>query len=361
MKIAVVTNLPAHYRRPLFERLAQRHDATFFFTGDGASSYWSADHELTVGELNTRPARSRIRLFVDLAFGRYDCVLLSLTGRMRLFLAIAAARLSRTPFVLWVGIWSHPTTTFHRVSRRFVAQLYRAASALAVYGPHVAEHVWREAGRTNGVFEVPQSVDNDIFRTAPARSSRSNGVFVALYVGRLEEGKGLETLIQAVATVDGLRLLIAGSGSMRSSLERLAQRLGVSERIAFSGYVSQADLPEFFSTADCLVLPSETTPSFRETWGLVVNEAMNVGLAVVATDAVGAVAGGLVQDGVTGLVVPEQAPKELSAALRVLVEDRDLCSRLGGAGRARVAYWNYDAAVDRLDAAITAAVEHGVA
>lgn len=358
MRIAVVTNLPTHYRQPLYEGLAHRHSATFFFTGDGRSRYWSSDHELTTKGLDAHIAHSRLGLFVALAFGRYDCVLLSLTGRLRLLSAIAAIRISRTPFVLWVGIWSHPKTAFHRVSRRLVARLYSAAPAVAVYGPHVAEHVRGEAGRSDRVFEVRQSVDNEIFRGERSRASRSNQDLVALYVGRLEPGKGLETLIRAIVAVDGIRLLIVGSGSLRPQLERLAQELGLAERIVFLGYVPQSDLAAVLTQGDCLVVPSETTPTFREPWGLVVNEGMNAGLAVIATDAVGAVAGGLVLDGVTGLVVPEKAPDELSAALRQLREKRALCRRLGDAGRGRVSEWNYDVALEALDAAITAAVEH---
>ena len=57
--------------------------------------------------------------------------------------------------------------------------------------------------------------------------------------------------------------------------------------------------------ADVYVLPSITTRLFKEPWGLVVNEAFNQGVPVIATDAVGAAAGGLVENGVNGFVVPE--------------------------------------------------------
>ncbi len=63
-------------------------------------------------------------------------------------------------------------------------------------------------------------------------------------------------------------------------------------------------LREMYADADVLVVPSIRTRTFREPWGLVINEAMNRGLAVIASDAVGAVAGGLVRDGRNGLVVP---------------------------------------------------------
>ncbi len=360
MKVAVVTNLPTHYRRPLFERLARVHDSTFFFTHAGENRYWSNDHELAAGAVRTRSSPSRLRLFSDLVGGGYDCIVASLTGRLRLLLTVAAARLSRTPLVLWVGIWEHPRTLPHRLSRQLVAALYRHADAVAVYGPHVAQHVERESGRTSRVFEIAQAVDNQFFRDA----SPADDAFVArgspvtaCFVGRLEAEKGLDVLLNALARVPEVGLVLAGSGRERPSLERLAGDLGVSERVHFVGYVPQDRLPSFFAQADVLVLPSVTTRSFKETWGLVANEAMNAGLPVVATDAVGAVAGGLVIDGETGLVVPEHDVERLAAALTQLASDAPLRSRLGAAAREHVLRWSYDAAMAGLEAAIEAAVE----
>jgi glycosyltransferase involved in cell wall biosynthesis len=84
---------------------------------------------------------------------------------------------------------------------------------------------------------------------------------------------------------------------------------------------------------------------------------MNAGLPVLATDAVGAVAGGLVIDGETGLVVPERDVERLAAALSRLANDAFLRSRLGAAAREHVLRWSYEAAMAGLNAAIRAAVE----
>ena len=71
-----------------------------------------------------------------------------------------------------------------------------------------------------------------------------------------------------------------------------------------------------YAAADVLVVPSIATRTFREPWGLVVNEAMNQGLPVIASDAVGAVAGGLVRDGRNGLVVRAGDSGALAHAMR---------------------------------------------
>jgi len=103
------------------------------------------------------------------------------------------------------------------------------------------------------------------------------------------------------------------------------------------------------------VLPSIPTPRFREPWGLVCNEAMHQGRPVVASTAVGAVAGGLVRDGETGLVVPAGDPVSLRLAIDRLLSDVALRARLGAGARAAVAAYNYDAAVAGFDRALAVA------
>jgi glycosyltransferase involved in cell wall biosynthesis len=92
-----------------------------------------------------------------------------------------------------------------------------------------------------------------------------------------------------------------------------------------------------YAAADALVLPSIRTETFTEPWGLVVNEAMNQSTPVIASDSVGAAAGGLVVHGRNGLVVPAGDAGELARALRELAGDPALRTRMGAAAREDVA------------------------
>jgi glycosyltransferase involved in cell wall biosynthesis len=103
------------------------------------------------------------------------------------------------------------------------------------------------------------------------------------------------------------------------------------------GHVPRNELPALYAAADALVLPSIPTATFREPWGLVVNEAMHQGTPVIASDAVGAAAGGLVTDCRTGFVVPAGDASALAARLTALAGSPGLRERLGQAGRAAVA------------------------
>ncbi len=109
------------------------------------------------------------------------------------------------------------------------------------------------------------------------------------------------------------------------------------------GPVPREELPVAYAAAALLVVPSIPTPRFLEPWGLVCNEAMHQGTPVIATTAVGAVAGGLVRDGETGLVVPAGDAGALAGAIDRVLADGALRARLGAAGREAVSAYTYDA------------------
>jgi len=104
------------------------------------------------------------------------------------------------------------------------------------------------------------------------------------------------------------------------------------------------------------VLPSITLPEGKEPWGLVVNEALNQGLPVIATDAVGAAAGGLVQDGINGFVVPEASAPAVAEALDCLLDSPDLRRRMEREARRIVAEWDNE----RMASGFRKAIEYAV-
>jgi glycosyltransferase involved in cell wall biosynthesis len=120
------------------------------------------------------------------------------------------------------------------------------------------------------------------------------------------------------------------------------------------GRIDRNDLPPVYSAADVLVLPSIATATFREPWGLVVNEAMHQGTPVIASDAVGAAAGGLVVDGRTGMVVRAGDADALAARLTALAAAPDLRARLGEQARAKVTDYTPEHWADGMSRALAA-------
>ena len=108
----------------------------------------------------------------------------------------------------------------------------------------------------------------------------------------------------------------------------------------FLEYIPNQELYRYCAIADIFVLPSITTQEFKEPWGIVINEAMSQGCPVIATDAVGAAMGGLVENGKTGFIVPERNTEELKRAIEILLKDNDLKQRMSQSARQKMTTWN---------------------
>jgi len=325
----LITGAVSHYRREPF-RLLARDERVEVIAWEEAGPPVAG---LTVHRTTQAGA---VRLAGS---GRYRAVICGLNGRTALAGSYLAARALGVPFVLWVGIWSHPRTPAHALSVLPTRHLYRAADAVATYGAHVTRHVEAHRGARGGVFEAAQAVDVSHYgapvpdaETAGARARAGAGEdgLLVLYAGRLEREKGVHVLLEAWRRADlgpQARLALAGEGPLREEAERAAGGVGV------LGYVDAPDLPALYAAADVLVLPSIRTATFTEPWGLVVNEAMLQSTPAIVTDAVGAAAGGLVRDGRNGLVVPAGDAGALAARLRALAAAPDLRRRYGAQGR----------------------------
>ena len=272
--------------------------------------------------------------------GRYRAVVGGLAGRTALFGSYLAARARRLPFVLWTGIWAHPRTAAHAASVLPARHLYRHADAVATYGVHVSRHVEAHRGARGGVFVAPQAVDVEHFGTpvpedevarARTRAAGAEADLLVLFVGRLEEEKGVRGLLEAWRSANlgpRARLALAGVGP----LEAEARQSGSGVRVL--GHLRPLELPALYAAADVLVLPSVRTATFTEPWGLVVNEAMLQRTPVIASDAVGAAAGELVRHGRNGLVFPAGDTTALSVRLQALSRSPEMRERLGTTARA---------------------------
>jgi glycosyltransferase involved in cell wall biosynthesis len=247
--------------------------------------------------------------------------------------------------VLWASVWAQPWSLAHVAALPVTRQIYRRADAIVAYGEHVRRFVAGIRGHDEDVFVAPQSVEPELFARAVGAEERSrfrsaHGLGpgrLVLYVGRLVEEKGVSVLLDAWA---GLRsdatLVLVGDGP-------LAARARSSNGVKLVAPLPRPALAAAYAAAEMTVLASVPTRRFREPWGLVCNEAMHQARPVIASDSVGAVAGGLVLDGETGVVVPSGDAGALNDAIDRLLGDPGLAERLGAAGRRAVAPYTYEA------------------
>jgi len=163
-------------------------------------------------------------------------------------------------------------------------------------------------------------------------------------VGAIKARKGTIPLIRALAVVrervPDVRGCLVGSLTAEPDYARAAQaeieRLGLADQVTLTGRISHAELLTLYASADVFALPSVNIDGKFEGYGLALLEASAAGLPVIGSRECGAESA--VEDGVTGLLIPQQdAETALAAALIELLTDRERAARLGAAGRRKAA------------------------
>lgn len=168
-----------------------------------------------------------------------------------------------------------------------------------------------------------------LYATAPPKAPGER----LLFVGRLAAIKGVALLIDAFARLRAVHpaahLTLVGDGPERAALEARAAALGLGQAVTFTGYLGQAEVAAQLDAADVFVLPS-----FAEGVPVVLMEAMASRRPVIGPRVAGVPE--LVEDGVSGYVVPPGDPETLFDRIATLLADPALRGRMGGAGRAKV-------------------------
>jgi glycosyltransferase involved in cell wall biosynthesis len=329
VKLALATEIPAPYRIPLFNALADRLDLTVLFLRarnperpyDLHEEEWRFAHrvlpgrDVTIGRrwlvLNRGVTDELVRIAPDV-------LLLGGWNQPAFWRAQRWAKRSGIPTLLWVE--STPREPRARAFARARRRALQQADAFVVPGRASREYLEAEGVRSDAIFVAPNAVDPAIFGAVEHRPG--SGTCRVLAVGRLAPEKGFDVLLRAVAGLP-VDVTIAGTGPDEDRLRALA-----GANVTFLGHVDRDRLAQVYAEADVFVLPSLAEP-----WGMALNEAALAGLPLVASDAAGA-AYDLVEGGVNGFRFPAGDAPALRAALEQLVRDPELARRMGAQSRA---------------------------
>jgi glycosyltransferase involved in cell wall biosynthesis len=347
-RVALVTNIPIHYRIPVLNRVATRVTAAggefrVLFAGGGRREHrpWirhqriEFDHRFLAVRRNPGPD---IPVGLGRALRDFDpTVVVSagfspfVTGR-----AVHFAHQSGIPFGLWSGDVFWRQTARSRLRRRQRRWILDRTSFAVSYGWLAAEYLRQVAP------ELPVVIGRNTSPFPPQRGERdeSREELRVLAVGRAAPGKGLDTAIDAFLELGDLpcRLTIAGGGS---ELESLRVRARHSRRISLLGAVDSDRILECYRDADIFLFPSHI-----DVFGMVLAEAMGAGLATITSSTPGGVADLAVHEQ-NSIVLDSHEPHAWAESIRRLVENPGLRRELGRKAQATIARrWTVEHSAD---------------
>ena len=226
--------------------------------------------------------------------------------------------------------WNNLGVPLHRWHQRRMWQRVRGAADAAVAGNADAAGCLRAAGFTRPVLvQTEIGVDPARFQPAPA-AARRDPRFVVGYAGRLVEAKGIFDLADAVCGLAGdWCLRVVGDGEGRAALQQRLATAGHADRLEWVPEATREQMAAQFQGMDVLVLPSRTTPTWKEQFGLVLAEAMSCGVPVIGSSS-GAIPEVI---GPGGAIFPEGDVAALRARLAAWMSDPQ--GQAGRSARAR--------------------------
>lgn len=287
-------------------------------------------------------------LWSHLGQNPYDVVIALGWTMPNTVLAWQYCKTHRRPVVVWDDSIPHPPGRWKRRLMPVVQRYFGSFDSYLASSSWCRDYFVSMGAPREQIIFFPQIVDNDFFaRSADALRPRRDALKqelgihtsrVILFVGQSIARKGVVPLMEAFERVaqanPDVTLVTVGQGVLTSEMQARRLASHARDRIVIHPFVSQQDLPKFYALADIFVLPS-----FYDTFGLVINEAMASRLPIVTTNRVGAVAD-LVRDGVNGRVVAPGDVPALAEALTQLVGNDALRAEMGKRAAEQIDRWS---------------------
>lgn len=349
-RLVLITEIISPYRIPLFNALARRPELDFhvLFLGetDPHLREWRVYWEEITFSFQVLPSwRKRIGPYNGLLNAGVSSALNNsqphaiLCGGYSYVASWQALRWAgrhSVPFLLW-------SESNHQDQRRGLPvveflkrQFFRRCDGFVVPGRAALDYVRAQNISDHPIFTAPNAVDNKLFAAASQTARQRTTVYrqelglperYFLSVGRLVREKGLFELVSAYANLDAqlrqrIGLVIVGDGPSRGELQQLASSVSPG-KVVFAGFVHQEELGIYYALAEALVLPTYT-----DTWGMVVNEAMACGTPVIVSRLAGCTPE-LIRDGWNGILIEPREVKGLNSAMKRIAEAPELGREMG--------------------------------
>ncbi len=364
--LALVTNIPAPYRVPVWNhlaRLAEGRLVVCFTAADDRRRSWTVPAEemrfewrfLTIGAGSSR-------LFSELYAGaamlgflirsRPESVICGGYDSVAAWVCFAWSKATRHRFVLWLESTTRGQRGPDALKRWLKRLIVSRADAIAASGQATVEYVRHLGAREERIFIAPFGGDYEGFAREAAKvdatrekERRGWPARLVLYSGRLVHEKGVFVLLEAfrrvAAELPDVGLLIVGHGPEQKAMEEWCRRSGL-ERVYFAGAQQYKRMPHFYALADVLALPT-----FSDRWGFVLNEAFACGVPAIVSRMAGACED-LIVEGETGFTVGPGDAQELAAKLLRLLGDEPLRLRMSANCRRLIRHYSAEACAEGL-------------
>ncbi len=194
---------------------------------------------------------------------------------------------------------------------------------------------------------IPNGIDTNHFNNHSLPiDTYMDGKINIVFVGRFEKRKGFNYLLEAYdlvrKEVPDCRLIAVGPGvRLRKNYEKQVRKNHI-EDVVFTGYAAYSDLPRYYTTADIVCFPA----TGRESFGIVLLEAMAAGKPIVATSIDGY--SGVLADGVDGIAVPPRNVEKLAEAILKLIRDKQLREQMGAMGKPKALAYDWSLLAKRV-------------
>jgi glycosyltransferase involved in cell wall biosynthesis len=368
-KVVFITNIPTPYRVPWWNQLNEFVDLQVIFM-DKTEKNRKWQNVLETGTFKYRiiqglhfdfPMRDwtlHINPSVlytlsrtkpqKLILGGYD----SITSMLALFFA----KLRGVESILWYESTQDSANLNNTHLKKLKKLLINRFDKFAVPGERAKANLIALGVKAETIFIAPNVVNNTYFsekvmehKAVKEQVKAELGLpdRVILFVGQLIERKGLQQLLEAYKAINhaDIGLLVVGDGPLRSQYEQYSEEHGLSH-VKFVGFQDMSTLPLYFAISDLFVLPS-----YREVWGLVVNEAMASGLPVLCSKYAGCVYD-LVHEGTNGYAFDPHDPVDLTVKLAMMLEDNEKLVQMGDSSKEIISQYTIESSIKGIVAAL---------
>jgi glycosyltransferase involved in cell wall biosynthesis len=350
IKLALLTEIIAPYRIPVFNALARRDGiqlhVIFLAETDPTQRDWLVYKNEIEFSYEVLPAwRRRFGpwrvllnwgMWTALEHFQPDSILCGGYNHLAFWEALAWAKWRKVAFSAWVESTNQDSRALGTLKVFLKRQFVHGCNSFAVPGKSSLDYVRSLGAPAERIYMAPNAVDTHRFAEL-ARAARERGMECRadlgmprkyfLFVGRLIREKGVFQLLEAYRRLDPairkeMSLVFVGDGPAKDELLSQAGDVELGH-VAFPGFAQRDRLAAFYGLAELLVFPTLSDP-----WGLVVNEAMACSLPIIATEVAGCAAD-LVRHGENGYVVPPNNVLKLAEAMTAFASAPDLRSTMG--------------------------------